>query len=180
MDLILDIYNYFATDPTRLLQLILIPLVGGVVRWCWNHITNRPRICVRIIEERSPMAYRQLLKFEIENRGPIPTSLNPKVIVSGYDPKGIKRRFQFDLGAKEIYGQEPQDRALPPSVPKKFSAIAEDIDSVYDYIIFKNFRFVPTKGKVLRIRMRYRDRSSFFRFCLSLIVYKVFNKTPWL
>ena len=176
MGFISDIYNYFATEPMRLLQLIIIPAVGWIVRWWWN----RPRIYVRIIEERSPLAYRQLLKFEIENRGPTPTSLNPKVIVSGYDPKGIKRRFEFDLGAEEIYKSEPQDRALPPSVPKKLSAIAEDIESVYGYIIFKIFRFVPTKGKAFKIRMRYRDHSSFIRFCLSLIVYKVFNKTPWL
>lgn len=176
MGLILDIYNYFATDPWRLLQLIIIPAVGWVVRW-WR---NRPRIYVRIIEERLPLAYRQLLKFEIENRGPTPTSLNRKVIVTGYDPKGVKRRFEFDLEAKEIYGQEPQDRALPPSVPKKLSAIAEDIDGVYGYIYFKTFRFVPTTGKVLKVRMQYRDRLSSFRFCLSLMVYRVFKKTPWL
>lgn len=138
------IYNYFASDPIRLLT--LIGGAGGVLYW-WDRIRSRPRICGRIIEEHSPTAYGQLLKFEIENRGSAATSLSPKVIVTGYDPKGVKRRFEFDLGAKEIYGQEPQDRALPPSVPKKFSAMADDIEGVYGLLFFKTFKFIPTKGR---------------------------------
>jgi hypothetical protein len=174
-----DIYNYFASDPIRLLT--LIGGSGGVLYW-WDRIRNRPRIYARILEVRSPIAYRQLLKFEIENRGLTPTSLTPKIMATGYDSNGMKRRFEFDLEAKEIYGQEAQDRVLPPSAPKTFSAIAWDKEEVYGYVFLRTFKFIPTKGKALKIRVRMLEREPlpFFRFGFDFMLYKFFGKTPWL
>jgi hypothetical protein len=130
------------------------------------------------MNETSPIAYQVLLKFEIENHGMVQTSLNPIVLVIGYSLKGMKREFEFDLESDRIFG--PQDRTLPPFVPKTFSALASNTENDYNFLLFRTYTFSSTKGKDLKIRVRSADldKMSLFRFYYEFILFRWFKKIP--
>lgn len=167
------IVNYFINNPLQLLPLIVGS--GGLLYW-WDRLFKiRPKLAGRIISETSPMLDQVLLRFEIENRGRVQTSLNPMILVIGYSPKGVKQEFEFDLESKRIVG--PQKRSLPPFEPKNFSALASNAGNDYDFLLFRTYKFSAAKGKGLKIRVRSADldKISFFRFYYEFILFRLFG-----
>lgn len=163
------LYDFFSSDPIRLLT--VIGGSGGAFYW-WDRYKNRPKLLGEIEKERSYDDGRQRLNFEVENCGSYLTSLKREFIVKGYTWKRDKKRFIF-------YVHE-DDRSLPPSAPKKFSAWTTDPDSVYDFLWFRTYCFYPTKGKKLKIRIRsaFLDELSLFRFLVEVILFRFFYKVP--
>ncbi len=171
------IVNYFINNPLQLLPLIVGS--GGLIYWWDRLFKSHQKLAGRIISETSPMLGHVLLRFEIENRGKMQTSLNPMILVIGYSPKGVKQGFEFDLESKKIVG--PQKRALPPFEPKTFSALAGNIENSYDFLLFRTYKFSAAQGRGLKIRVRSAnlDKISFFRFYYEFNLFRLFKKNPF-
>ncbi|MDO8142545.1 MAG: hypothetical protein Q6358_13675 [Candidatus Brocadiales bacterium] len=80
------VLDYFWQDPLRLLT--MLGGTGGVVYWV-NLYRNRMRIRIRMLREKRMGTDNQktLLEFEVESIGNMPTSLEPKIMLTGYTTK---------------------------------------------------------------------------------------------
>jgi hypothetical protein len=112
-------------------------------------LRGRPRVFVRILEEDIKKEVGGL-RFEIENRRTIVTSLDPEIRVTYYWGDGDSLR----RGRNKYFVREV-DRSLQPHVPKILSASADDRSTQYWLSVFRTYSFRPTSG--LRTRLRVRD-----------------------
>src|SRR3990172_71858 len=117
MDIIDKTLDYFAKDPLRVLT--LLGGSGGLAYWL-SLYKNRARLRIRILKEQFLANSDQLqcIEFEAESLGAMPTSLDPRIVLTGYTPKRELRTFEYRI--------ESQDRSLPPHVPKLLKATTKD------------------------------------------------------
>jgi len=103
------------------------------------------KLKVRIIED-NPEIDEGGLEFEVENQSKTETSLSPNVKASFLTCKGKSMVMNFDV--REL------DRHLPPFEPKLFSASARSLQTERFNGWFRVYKFQPTKGKAIRVRIR--------------------------
>ena len=165
------ILDYFRKDPIRVLT--VIGGSGGLFYW-FDRYRNRPHLDVRILREITLSSARVNLSFEVENLGLIPTSLEPKIALSGYTPMKKKRQFILDISS--------QDRSLPPRSPKQLEATIESPEAIIGALWFKTYVFTPTQGRRRRVRLRHAALKpanvalSWLRFYYELIQFYFFGK----
>ena len=170
-----NILGYFIDDPFRLLT--LIGGSGGAVYW-WDRFKNRTKLSGRIIDETFPIAHSVLLKFEVENNGTMQTSINQKVMVTGYSLRSGKKNFEFNIGSDRIF--DPENRTLAPFAPKLFSALAPNLKGDYDSLLFRTYKFSLSKGKglIIRVRSKDLDKISLLKFYYGFMLFRFFKKNP--
>ena len=161
------LYRYFADDPLRLLT--LIGGSGGLLYW-WDRFRSRPRVRFYRLKDVFHVPgsgdYAQI-RFEAENVGSEPTSLEPTVAVVAYTtharPYSLRYRIAF------------ADRSLPSHVPKEFTAVAELKADSLPFLWFRSYLFVPTRGRAIRVRVRNvaGKRLSRYRYVLELLYFRV-------
>ena len=164
------VLDYFWQDPLRLLT--MLGGSGGFVYWI-NLYRNRMRIRIRMFREKCMATDNQktFLEFEAESIGNMPTSLEPKIILTGYSPKHEFRVFEYLI--------DSHDRSLSPNVPKPFEASTK-YDKILPHLFYKTYRFTPTRGKSLKIRIRNAKGVvlSFPRFLYECLIFRIFGKFP--
>jgi hypothetical protein len=127
------------TVPIKLLDL-LVQLLGAV--------RGRPLLHVRLLQD-DPRIEVGGLRFEIENRRQIVTSLAPQIVVRYHwcDDSGFHR-------GREIFHVRELDRTLPPHQPKIMNASADRRPKHYLFGWYRTYRFRPTSGMTTRLRIR--------------------------
>jgi hypothetical protein len=164
--------KFFTDDLLRILY--VLGGSGGI--WYWIKIwRGRIRIRVRSVSHQygvseSPTE-RVLFRFELENLGDAPTSIEPDVAVFAYDKDRQLRRGSLEIDSKE--------RILEPHIARSFSALGP-LDSDYLFWIFRKYEIQVTKGRNKTIRFRSqpdKGELSRLRFFLELALYR---STGWL
>jgi len=178
LEVITKIFNYLTSDPLRILS--LVGGSGGLVYW-YDRYRNRTRLRVKLLDlGLSPHYGKQQLciRFEAENLGTLPVSLEPLVLLSGIIPVVMRKKLGPRL-QRNLYNYEiiSQDRNLPPHAPKIFEAYG-DVDDIRPFLWFIIYRFTPTRGKVRKIRIRSSDkfRLSCLRYVYELMLYAIAEK----
>jgi hypothetical protein len=100
------------------LLLTLVAGTGGLMYWV-DRWRNRIRFYVRLLEIDDTF-----FSFEVENVGREPTSLAHQVGLIGYRRDGSRKADRVE----ETYSVIAEDRSLPPSAPKRFSAFRSQSD----------------------------------------------------
>jgi len=164
------IFDYFTTDPLRLLT--LIGGSGGFAYWV-SLYRGRSRVVIRGFRERSAVSGsdpRPCIEFEAESHGKEPTSLQREVSMVGYTPKRQARGFVFRL--------RDQDRDLQPFQPKTVIAIGEQ-DNLFPFLWFKTYVVTPTRGqrRVLRIEAAGGAPMSLIPFVRKRLAFQWFRRS---
>lgn len=149
MALVRWLLSWFREDPIRLLT--VTGGAGGVAYWA-DRIRNRSRLRVRILREQSGSEKLPLLRFEAQNLGVSPMSLEPVIVVTGYTPLKRQRRvYHFAV-------DQAVDRSLPPHTPRTFEAKAPlDPEGAMGFLWYRQYTFAATRGRARRVRLRYVD-----------------------
>ncbi|MEH6348367.1 MAG: hypothetical protein V7785_24950 [Bermanella sp.] len=134
----MDILQYFANDPMKLLY--LVGGSGGVHYWI-NQWRYRNRLQVKIVSE----TYNDLqqdyvtvnLKVECINLGDMVVSLQPLVTVKAFCPEKTKRIFNLNVTSA--------DRVLPPHEPKIIE-FSERLGFVFLFTGYRRYRFSVSRG----------------------------------
>jgi hypothetical protein len=163
------VISYFLDDPMKLLY--AIGGAGGLIYWI-DRFRNRTRVKIQQFSEAIASPTEPQIRFEGINLGVQPTSLEPIVILNALtlkrEPKSVTLRVTC-----------PDDRSLPPHVPKRFIAATgpDDLSSLF----YKTYAFVPTRGR--KVRVRVRDAGGVVliapKFLLERILFRRFEKA-WL
>ena len=166
------ILKYFIDDPLRIFY--VIGGTGGL--WFWvTTWRGRIRVSIRSITHQynpkeEPNA-EVLLQFEIENLGDTSTSIEPEILVSGYD----KDR---NIWTESLKIQD-SDRKLEPHTPRTIVASGR-FGADYIFWIFRTYRFRLTKGRDKKIRFRTQPNNEalpFWKFDFELTL---FRRLGWL
>lgn len=132
------IFTYFLSDPLKVLY--LLGGAGGI--WFWiEKWLDRIRLQVRVLShslDDQPDYTEVTLGFEVVNIGKSPTSLEPYVFCTGYDPKRQKTMAKLVITEAE--------RLLPSHSTCSFTAVGR-VDSKYVFWYFKTYRISPTRGR---------------------------------
>jgi hypothetical protein len=136
---------------------IAIDIILKVLAW----IGVRPSLAIRIMED-SPESELGNLRFEIENRSPTPTSLNPLIKSTFWYPKGGKY-----IRGSAYYDVRELDRQLQPFRAKVLSATASDMPCGYGSSWFRSYTFRPTRGPRTTIHVRNAFLEPVGWFCFT-------------
>ena len=168
-NLLANILEYISQDPLRVLY--FIGGGGGIVYW-WDRYRNRPRIRVRILNEDYDSVGMNVLDitttFEVENLGSL-TSLEPKVLFSGYTPKREKRTI--------VRTVQETNRSLPTHTPKVFTLhVRETVE--YPFLLLRTYVFRVSRGKGKNIRVWSESGKQIGRmhFLYELLMFRLFGK----
>ncbi len=178
INLIIRVWHYFLDDPMRILA--LIGGSGGLVYW-YDRYKNRTRLRVRLLDLGLYPKHgntESCIRFEAENFGTVPISLEPIVYLSGIIPQVMRREPEKKLKrCAYSYEIRSSDRSLPPHVPKTFEAYCT-ADDMQPFLWFMTYTFKPTRGKVKKIRIRSADNFQlcFARYIWELAAYFVADK----
>ena len=160
--------------------LALIGGSGGLVYWL-DRYKNRTRLRVRLLDLGLNPHYGESqarIRFEAENFGTAPMSLEPTVYLKGIIPKVMRRTPGKKLKISSYsYEIRSPDRSLPPHVPKTFEAYSE-ADDMRPFLWFMTYIFTPTRGNLRKIRIRSADnfQLSYGKYIWELGAYVVANK----
>lgn len=146
-DFLNRIADYFTSDPLRLLT--LLGGSGGLLYWI-DRYRNRTRLRVHWVTDalKSPdSGENAVISFEIENCGPMPTSLKPAIRITAYTLTGRSVTFHCYVTA--------EDRNLSPYTPRRFIATAADQQADnFPFLWFRKYSFQPTRGHIRTVRIR--------------------------
>ena len=160
-----SLLSWFAEDPIRLLT--VTGGAGGVAYWV-DRFRNRSRLQVRILREETG-SEKPLLRFEAQNLGVSPMSLEPVIALIGYTPLKRERRiYHFAL-------DQALDRSLPPHTPKTFEAKAPpDAEGALGFLWYRQYTFAATRGRGSRVCLRYVEgpRLSGWRFRTEFALFR--------
>lgn len=168
------IIEYFAKDPLKILY--LIGGTGGLWFWIlqWR---GRIRVKIRSISHTFDTAadpnIKVELRFEIENLGDSPTSIEPDIKVTGYD----QHRRQWS----DVLALGTPVRKLEPHTPEGCLAVG-NVGADYVFWIYRTYRFRLTKGRnrVVRFRTQPRnDQISLLRYIFEVALFRVFGWLPF-
>jgi len=136
-----------------------------------RYLGGRPSLRARVFQEKDSEAVGGL-RFELENVGNRPTSLDPIISVSYWVPQrdGLKRKTA-------TYAVREVDRKLPPFKAKGFSASSQGLHPNYGFSWFRTFTVRTTTGHWTRVHVRHAllDPLSVSRFLWELGLYRVFG-----
>ncbi len=159
--------DWFAKDPIRILT--VIGGAGGVVYW-WDRFRNRSRLRVRLLSETSATGSPAILRFEAQNLGSGPMSLEPVVVLTGYTPmKREPRLYYFAIA-------QTTDRSLPPHSPRTFDATSPtDDEGAMGFLWYRQYTFSATRGRTRRVLTRYVDGPLIpaWRFRIERLLFRV-------
>jgi hypothetical protein len=152
----------------------LVGSFGGLVYLVtlFNMWRNRVRVNVRVLSHHEISGdLRSILRFEAENIGSSPTSIEPRIKFSGFLPRPLARtsyrrrmpRFSFELFI------DGTNRTLQPHVPVQFEARSQNRTYVLDrlgFMFFKTYTFSFTRGRKSNVRIYSAegDRINFFQY----------------
>lgn len=187
-EILYKIIYYFLDDPLRILY--LIGGSGGIFFWVDRYL-NRITLRVELIDfglsqyKPARVLNRFKIRFEVENLGTKPTSLEKTIKLKGFipidhqkkaEPRSRLRRYFYN------YEIEPSsDRHLPPRKPKMFEAFSDRIvpNDPREFLRLMTYEFKPTRGKTHRIRFNSshdKDTLSCVRYIYRLIRYAFTGK----
>ena len=178
MNYLIDIFKYFTGDPLRILS--LIGGTGGLVYW-YDRYKNRSRLRVMLLDlGLMPRAGKQqaYIRFEAENFGTIPISIEPYVLLKGFIPLAVQKKSGHKLKRSSyVYEIDSNERNLPPHVPKIFEAF-DNVGEMRPFLWFMTYTFTPTRGKAQKLRIRSAEnfQLSYARYIYELLSYALFNK----
>ena len=170
-----SIVEYFAQDPLRILY--VVGGSGGI--WFWvSQWRGRVRLAVRSLQHQihdsTQSDIKLELRFEVENLGDSPTSIEQFVWVSGFDKDGVKETAKLSVGSPE--------RRLDPHSPKGLLAVA-NVEATYVFWVFRTYDFRITKGSGRKLRFRSQlgvDPMSLWRYAFELAIFRASGKLPFL
>jgi hypothetical protein len=161
----------------------LVGSLGGLIYLVtlFNLWRNRVRVKVRILSESEKNEFTGLLRFEAQNVGSAPTSIEPRIAFSGFLPRPHEKmswrvrmpRYDFDF---IIHGT---NRTLHPHVPLLLEAQSENTTTgIIDrlgFMFFKTYRFSFTRGRTQKIRIYSADgaRLNPFQYWAGRLLVKV-------
>lgn len=135
---------------------------------CWivSTIWSRPALRVRIQEDDEKKEVGGLV-FEVENIKDKATSLEPVVTASYISVKRVLMSVAFDV--------REGDRSLPPFTAKQFSASARQRQFERSHSWFRVYKFVPTRGRTCRVRIRnaYLEPMGAFRCWFDGLYFRI-------
>lgn len=122
----------------------IVSLLGTSPDLIHHWTTGRPRLRIVMLKNYSEAKYGEL-KFEVENVGEEPTSLNPVVTATFATVMGESRLIAFDI--------REHDLTLPAFTPKQFTAYARELPPNHSQMqdgcyIFKQANGSATKVKI--------------------------------
>jgi len=173
-----NIGEYLIDDLLRILT--LIGGAGGLLYW-YDRYRNRTRLRVMLLDfglTSKSAGQQACIRFEAENLGTMPLSLDPLVSLTGIVPVVMQRKSGPRLHRDSYnYKIETTDRSLPPHTPKVFEAYGES-DDMRPFLWFITYTFKSSRGKVKKIRIRSADKYhlSLARYVCELALYAVGNK----
>ena len=148
----------------------IVEILGNVLRW----LTRRPRLAVRIIEDNIGEGKGDL-RFEIENRSGIVTSLLPKIKCKYYYVSKMKIR----KGHNRYFVREAE-RRLDPFSPIVLHATVEHRPAFYNFSWFRTYVFSPARGLKTKVRIRNAllEPVRFPRFMVELARFRFMGNVP--
>lgn len=159
----------------------ILTVFGGSTGIFYLHdrFVNRLRLKIRIFDlgiftKKNAPAY---MKFEVENLGLVPISLESTIIVKGYY---LKNKFSRFRGKYKImrytYSIIDIDKYLPPRKPRVFTAEC-DTGSISQSLWFIIYTFTPTIGWKCRVRIRSAlgTRLSYLKYDYELFLSRWFG-----
>jgi hypothetical protein len=160
------------TTATEAVQ--LLGSFGGLVYLVtlFNLWRNRVRVKVRVISHHEKEDLTSILRFEAENIGSSPTSMEPRITFSGFLPRPLaktsgRRRMPWFAFELILTGT---NRTLQPHVPVQFEARSRNTNTYVlerrGFMFFKTYTFSFTRGRTTRVRIYSADgdRINFFQY----------------
>lgn len=169
------VLDYFAQDPLR----ILYAVGGSGGLWYWvSTWRGRIRLKIRSIKHQFKSVddpnLDVELRFEVENLGDSPTSIEPDVLITGYD----KNRKAWT----DVLTLHSPDRRLEPQTPHGFMATGKP-GADYIFWIYRSYRFQITRGRSKTVRFRTQPNTEplpFWRFVFELSLFRIFGWLPFI
>ena len=113
-----------------------------------RYLADRPSLRARVLEDKGSEVGG--FRFELENVGGRPTSLEPLIAVSYWIPRqGRLRRKTATYAVREV------DRKLAPYEARIFSASGSGFDPSYGFAWFRTFTIRTTTGHWSWIHVRH-------------------------
>ncbi len=141
---------------------------------------NRIRLKVRDVQDSSVNEVLAI-RFEVENFGRAPTSIQSLVTFTGFLPRPRKgrgimlKKYEFELKI------ENSDRSLPPYSPKTFQASRtirdRELLTRAGFTFFRTYTFCFTRGRTRRVRIRSASgvRISYPRYLIERWLFRPFG-----
>lgn len=140
---------------------------------------NRIRLEVRDVQDSSVKEVLAI-RFEVENFGRAPTSIQSLVTFTGFLPRPknrgiILKKYEFELKI------ENNDRSLPPFSPKTFQASRtirdQELLARAGFTFFRTYTFFFTRGRTRRVRIRSASgvRISYRRYLIERWLFRPFG-----
>jgi hypothetical protein len=147
--------------------------LGGLIYLVnlFNLWRNRVRVKVRILREDEQVFSTSVLRFEALNIGGTPTSIQPRILFTGFLPRPREKSsyrvkmIRFDLE----YTIEGPNRTLQAHVPLELKAESDTTSYVMErlgFTFFKTYTFSFMRGRTQRVRIYSADGDyiNFFQY----------------
>ena len=146
----------------------LLAPTGGLWKW-WSVYKGRVHAKVR---DFGPAALKSnFVRFDIENLGKVPTSLELTFTMTGYSPKKQKLKYSFRI--------EDKSRILQPHVERTFlAAHATPQQTDILFLWYTTWKIKLTHGQPITLRFRNAEfvPIGFFRLQWELLAFRHFTQ----